>query len=174
MCLNGRLYSLFTISLLLPSGNVDLVSYYSRFTILAFQVLAQIITLSSNQTDNGACLGDVVVFTCTVTESPVLQWAVESLFEFGFILFSLSDVPGSKIQSPACDVCNITLLSVELSGTHRANLTSELAVIVTVDTIEKHIYCGNQQVSQENAPSIEIMKRCKFRYTNLHNHCSEN
>ena len=86
MCLDGRLCSLFTISLLLPSGNVDLVSSYNRFTILAFQVLAQIITLSSNQTDNGAGLGDVVVFTCTVTESPVLQWAVESLFEFGFII----------------------------------------------------------------------------------------
>lgn len=120
------------------------------------------LSLSSTQTERGACLDDVIIFTCTVTEAYVLQWAIDSVFDFGITKFSNMDEPGSEVQTSSPDVFNVTLLAVERNESLlSANLTSELAVTVTHSTLGKHVYCGNAQTDKESALSIQIKRRCK-------------
>ena len=113
------------------------------------------VDLTSKQDEGGVCIGDRVVFTCTVTGSGSLLWAVESLFSFNepIAFYVFDHEPGTvHVPDPFPEVFNVT--SVQ-NSTHpgRGNLTSE---IVTSTTLGKHVYCSDGNTLASNSPSIEI------------------
>ena len=100
------------------------------------------ITLFSTQNDRGACLGDVIVFTCAVTERAVLEWAIDSLFDFGGReKFNVNNQPNDMISSMHYDMLNITLVSAEHENNNKGNLTSELYVLANHIMFGKRVYC---------------------------------
>ena len=103
------------------------------------------IDLASNQDAIGSCIGDKIVFTCTVTGSGTLLWAVESLFfDQSRISFDVSnDESGALVSCPFPDICNATLESAVQDPIHPllGNLTSEITV--TTLTLGKYVYCSN-------------------------------
>ena len=96
---------------------------------------------------------DRIVFTCTVTGSGALLWAVESLFSFNDIYHEPGTVP-----DPFPKVFNVTLVNSVQNSTHpgRGNLTSEITILVTFTTLGKHVYCSDGNTLVNNSPSIEI------------------
>ena len=102
------------------------------------------VDLTSNQDEGGVCIGDRVVFTCTVTGSGALLWAVESLFSFNEpITFNVFDHEPGTVPDPFPEVFNVTLVNSVQNSTHpgRGNLTSEITILVTSTTPGKHVYC---------------------------------
>ena len=125
------------------------------------------IELTSSQDDNGVCIGDRVIFTCTVTEIGRVEWAVESLNTLSSttIVFRIhEDEPGSVlVPDPFPEVVNVTLISADQSPLHPelGNVSSQITVLVTSNTLDKHVYCGNGRLREDEAPSIVIMRRRK-------------
>ena len=121
------------------------------------------IELTSSQDDNGVCIGDRVIFTCTVTEIGRVEWAVESLNTLSTttIVFRIyEDEPGSVlVPDPFPEVVNVTLISADQSPLHPA--LAQITVLVTSNTLDKHVYCGNGRLREDEAPSIVIMRRRK-------------
>ena len=61
------------------------------------------VDLTSKQDEGGVCIGDRVVFACTVTGSGSLLWAVESLFSFNEpIAFYVFDHEPGTVPDPLC------------------------------------------------------------------------
>ena len=115
------------------------------------------INLSSTQNGEGACFGDVLIFRCTVTRFGKLVWYLGTV---RVKRFTVLDDPGSEPGPGSLpDVVNITLVDVDKDPTHPllGNLTSDLAVVVSNNTIEKYVSCSNGVTSQE----ILIKKQCK-------------
>ena len=115
------------------------------------------INLSSTQNGEGACLGDVLIFRCSVTGFGLLEWYLDNV---RVRRFTVLDEPGSEPGPGSLpDVANITLVNVDKDPTHPllGNLTSDLAVVVSNNTIEKYVNCSNAQKNQE----ILIKKQCK-------------
>ncbi|CAI8023423.1 hypothetical protein GBAR_LOCUS13694 [Geodia barretti] len=101
------------------------------------------INLSSTQNGEGTCLGDVLVFRCTVTRHGLLEWYLGTV---RVRLFTVQDEPGSEPGPGSLpDVANITLVNVDKDPTHPllGNLTSDLAVVVSNDNIGKYVNCSN-------------------------------
>ena len=125
------------------------------------------IELTSSQDVNGVCIGDRVIFTCSVTGIGRVGWAVESLntLNENIIVFRIhEDEPGSVlVPDPFPEVVNVTLISVDQSPLHPdlGNVSSQITVLVTNNTLDKHVYCGNGRLREDEAPSIVIMRRCK-------------
>ena len=96
----------------------------------------------------------------------IVQWAVESLntlSENNIIFRIYEDEPGSVlVPDPFPEVVNVTLISADQSPLHLAlgNVSSQITVLVTSNTLDKHVYCGNGQLREDEAPSIVIMRRC--------------
>ena len=122
------------------------------------------VDLTSNQDEGGVCIGDRVVFTCTVTGSGALLWAVESLFSFNEpITFNVFDHEPGTVPDPFPEVFNVTLVNSVQNSTHpgRGNLTSEITILVTSTTLGKHVYCSDGNTLASNSPSIEIQSASK-------------
>ena len=125
------------------------------------------IELTSSQDDTGVCIGERVIFTCTVTGIGIVEWAVESLntFREDIIIFRIhEDEPGSVlVPDPFPEVVNVTLISADQSPLHPdlGNVSSQITVLVTNNTLDKHVYCGNGRFREDEAPSIVIMRRRK-------------
>ena len=96
------------------------------------------------------------MFRCTVIGPGVLLWVVESINTFD-ILFLVADKPGVE-PDPYAEVVNVTLISVVQSPDHPllGDLTSEITVIVTSNTLGKQVYCSDGQHREEGSPSITI------------------
>ena len=120
------------------------------------------IDLTSNQDAIGSCIGDRIVFTCIVTGSGTLLWAVESLFSLtdqSRISFDVSnDESGALVSCPFPDICNATLESAVQDPIHPllGNLTSEITILVTTLTLGKYVYCSNGSTFESNSPSLII------------------
>ena len=115
------------------------------------------INLSSTQNGEGACLGDVLIFRCSVTRFGLLEWYLDTV---RVRRFTVLDEPGSEPGPGSLpDVANITLVNVDKDPTHPllGNLTSDLAVVVSNNTIGKYVNCNNGLKSQ----GILIKKQCK-------------
>ena len=115
------------------------------------------INLSSTQNGEGTCLGDVLVFRCTVTGFGILEWYLGTV---SVRFFTALDEPESEPGPGSLpDVANITLVNVDKDPINPVlgNLTSDLAVVVSNNTIEKYVSCSNGRESQE----ILIKKQCK-------------
>ena len=98
---------------------------------------------------------DRIIFTCTVTGSGALLWAVESLFSFNeLITFNVFDHEPGTVPDPFPEVFNVTLVNSVQNSTHpgRGNLTSE----ITSTTLGKQVYCSDGNTLASNSPSIEI------------------
>ena len=140
--------------------------HYKYLHVLSIASTADI-ELSSSQHDNGVCIGERVIFTCTVTGIGLVQWAVESLntLDSTTIVFRIhEDEPGSVlVPDPFSEVVNVTLISADQSPLHPelGNVSSQITVLVTSNTLGKHVYCGNGRFREDEAPSILIMRRCK-------------
>ena len=131
------------------------------FSLSAFS--RSTITLSSTQSDRGACLGEIILITCSVTETAILEWAIDSLFDFGGReKFNVDNQPNDMISSMHYDVLNITLVTVELENDNKGNLTSELYVLANNSMFGKRVYCGNGRIMQQNSRYLMIKKRRKF------------
>ena len=104
-----------------------------------------IIHLNSSYERTGVCIGDRVVFRCTVIGPPLLQWAVESintLFTNPIEFNVVTDMPGT-IPDPFPEVTNVTLISVvqDTENPFQGALISEITVLVTTTALGKHVYC---------------------------------
>ena len=83
------------------------------------------------------------------------------MFKTNDILFNVAGEPGG-VPDNYPEVFNVTLISVarisdqELLG----NLTSEITVLVTSNTLGKRVYCSDGQTREEELPSI-IIFGCK-------------
>ena len=125
------------------------------------------IHLNSSHEGTGVCIGDRVVFRCTVIGPPLLQWAVESINTFNTkpIQFNVvTDMPGT-IPDPFPEVTNVTLISVVRSeNSSQSCLISEITVLVTSNTLGKHVYCSHGQLGEQETPSILIQSasECSF------------
>ena len=97
----------------------------------------------------------------------IVQWAVESLniLSENNIIFRIhEDEPGSVlVPDPFPEVVNVTLISADQSPLHSelGNVSSQITVLVTNSTLDKHVYCGNLRLNEDEAPSIVIMRRRK-------------
>ena len=116
--------------------------------------------MSSSHEGRAACIGDRVRYTCTVTRSGVLQWAMESInvISTNPIQFNVfDDMPGVR-QSPYTDVVNITLVSTEQNPQYPilGNLTSEITIVFTITTAGKKVYCSNGQRTEDESPFVVI------------------
>ena len=107
------------------------------------------------------CIGDNILFTCTVLSNGVLQWAVESINSITAdpIQFFVDDSLGVR-NVPFLDIHNVTLVSTVQDSTHMqlGNLTSEMTVAVTFNTLGKHVFCSD---GTDEGLSIVIKKKCK-------------
>ena len=128
---------------------------YAMFLLLLLVEFVAGINLSSTQSEQGACLGDVIVFTCTVTGAGILEWKLDNT------LVAFINTQGLSHLESLPDV-NVTLITVETESLESplGNLTSELTVFVSQDTIQKRVYCDN---GKNNASSI-IKKQCKLKF----------
>ena len=128
----------------------------AMFLLLLSVQFAAGINLSSTQSEQGACLGDVIVFTCTVTGAGILEWKLDNtpLVHFN-IEGEMSEDEGSN------HIVNVTLTNVESDPMNPllGNLTSELTISVSEDTILKHVQCSDGQV---RTVSSIIKKQCKL------------
>ena len=120
------------------------------------------IELTSSQHDNGVCIEDRVIFTCSVTGIGRVEWAVQSLntFREDIIVFRIhEDEPGSVLDpDPFPEVVNVTLISADQSPLHPdlGNVSSQITVLVTSNTLDKHVYCGNGRLKEDEAPSKDL------------------
>ena len=126
------------------------------------------IHLNSSHEGTGVCIGDRVVFRCTVIGPPLLQWVVESINTFNTkpIQFNVvTDMPGT-IPDPFPEVTNVTLISVvqDTENPFQGALISEITVLVTSNTLGKHVYCSDGQLGEQETPSILIQSasKCSF------------
>ena len=124
-----------------------------------------IIHLNSSHEGTGVCIGDRVVFRCTVIGPGLLQWAVESintLFTNPIQFNLLRDMPGT-IPDPFPEVTNVTLISVvqDTENIFQGSLISEITVLVTSNTLGKHVYCSHGQLGEQEPPSILIQSASK-------------
>ena len=64
------------------------------------------------------------------------------------------------VPDPFPEVVNV---SADQSPLHPelGNVSSQITVLVTSNTLDKHVYCGNGRLREDEAPSIVIMRRCK-------------
>ena len=116
------------------------------------------INLSSTQNGEGACFGDVLIFRCTLTGSGTLVWYLGTV---RVRLFTALDEPGSEPGLGLLpDVANVTLVNVDKDPINPVlgNLTSDLTVVVSNNTIEKYVNCSN---GRKNQQEILIKKQCK-------------
>ena len=115
------------------------------------------INLSSTQNGEGACFRDVLIFRCTVTGAGTLEWYLGTVH---VRFFTALDEPGSEPGPGSLPgVANVTLVNVDKDPTHPllGNLTSDLTVVVSNNTVEKYVNCSNGRKSKE----ILIKKQCK-------------
>ena len=103
--------------------------------------------------ENGACIGDQVSISCTVTETGILQWALEPFFHNSQVDV-VHHVSGTVLTDSIPYVVNITVVSVERRSLHSqlGNLSSIITVRVTQSTIGKHVHCSNGYISLEKSP----------------------
>ena len=136
-----------------------------------------IIHLKSSHEGTGVCIGNEVVFRCTVIGPALLQWVVESintLFTNPIEFNVVTDVPGT-IPDPFPEVTNVTLISVvqDTENPFQGALISEITVLVTSNTFGKHVYCSHGQLGEQESLSILIQSAskcsfyCQLRYYNL-------
>ena len=88
--------------------------------------------------------------------SGVLEWKLDTLT---VRVFTALDEPGSE-PGALPDVANVTLINVERNPANPllGNLTSELTVVVSSNTIEKYVTCSNGQSSEE----LVIKRQCSY------------
>ena len=110
------------------------------------------------------CFGDRYVFQCTVTGPGILLWVIESIntFDTNDIVFDVANKPG-VVTDNYPEVFNVTLISAVRSPDHPllGNLTSEITVLVTSNTLGKRVYCSDGRHREEGSPSITIFG-CKL------------
>ena len=110
------------------------------------------------------CIGDRVVFRCTVIGPPLLQWVIESINTKPIQFNVVTDMPGT-IPDPFPEVTNVTLISVvqDTENSFRGALISEITVLVTSTTVTlgKHVYCSHGQLGEQEPPSILIQSASK-------------
>ena len=82
-----------------------------------------------------------------MTGSGVLEWKLDTLT---VRRFEAPDEPGSE-PGALPDVANVTLINVERDPANQllGNLSSELTVVVSSNTIEKYVTCSNGRSSEE-------------------------
>ena len=114
-----------------------------KTTLFGLFYLAIVYLLNSTQDPATTCIGDNIQFTCTVLSSGVIQWAVDNI-TVGPIQFFIDDSLGVRNVS-FLDIHNVTLVSTVQDSTQMqlGNLTSEMTVAVTSNTLGKRVICGD-------------------------------
>ena len=102
----------------------------------------------SAQSEQGACLGDIIVFTCTVTGAGILEWTLDST-SVAFI-----STQGLNHLEYLPDVV-VSLINVERDTMNPllGNLTSELTVVVSY-----LVLMSIQSLQLQTAPNINELK----------------
>ena len=119
------------------------------------------IELSSSLDDSNrtaACPGEAVVYTCTVANTGVLQWAVESFhrLEENSILLSVQyDPVGTLVQEQGgLLAANITDITQSTAG-YWGNITSTLTIVANKNYFEdRRVWCGNGFELETESPCI--------------------
>ena len=113
---------------------------------------------SSTQSDgrSSACPGEVVLYTCTVINTGVLQWAVESLhsIEGESIIFSVQYDPVGTIDEEleGLIIANVTKVMPEMI--FLGNISSTLKVAADERFNNKKIWCSNGILVEAQSPCI--------------------
>ena len=101
-----------------------------------------------------ACPGETVVYSCTVSNTGLLQWAVESFhrLEGDSILFTIqNDAVGTIVhQQRGLLIANVS--HVTPNGGPWGNITSTLVIMAHDDFDNKRVWCGNGGVDEANSP----------------------
>ena len=135
---------------------------YVNTTLFGLFYSAIVHLLNSNPDPATTCIGDSIQFTCTVLSSGALQWAVESINNITVdpIRLFIDDPLGVKNVS-FLDIHNVTLVSAVQDSTQMqlGNLTSEMTVAVTSNTLEKHVFCGDGTPNERLSIVIEEKRK---------------
>ena len=102
-----------------------------------------------------ACLGELVVFTCSVEMSGILQPELCRYHTIGGdpIVFTINDnighiVPGSNGKF------NATLISKVQHDAYRGNISSNLTVLADYTLHNKMIYCSDGYLNEAQSPHL--------------------
>ena len=121
--------------------------------------LSGTVNLNSLQNEGPFCPGDEVSFICHVDSGSVLQWAVEGVnsLEKDPLRFSVADPNPVVIENPYPSILNATLTATIISfNPFLLRLTSTLTVLVTTTSAGKRVYCSDEDLTTQTAPSITI------------------
>ncbi|CAI8037390.1 hypothetical protein GBAR_LOCUS20910, partial [Geodia barretti] len=96
---------------------------------------------SENRT--AACPGESVIYTCTVPNTGVLQWAVESFhtFESNSIILSVQHDPVGTVVEEGLIIANVT--NVVPNMIYLGQITSTLTILAHGSFHNKRVWCGN-------------------------------
>ena len=107
------------------------------------------------------------MFRCAVTGSGVLTWAVESIntLTTNPIILNVAFNEADIQPDPYPEVSNVTLVSAAQDPDYPflGNLTSEITILVTTNTLGKQVYCGDGRQGEEGSPSIAIFGCKKYK-----------
>lgn len=116
--------------------------------------------LSSNIEEDGrqfACPGELVIFTCEVIQSSIVQMAAEDFICLNDpISFVASNDIGSSGPTTPTDIfqANLTNVQRESNQTSVANFTVTLKVKTTNETNNTEVVCAGQRTSQREKLTI--------------------
>ena len=102
-----------------------------------------------------ACLGEWVVFTCSVEMSGILQWAVEPYHSIGGdpIVFTVDDDIGHTVSGGSGQF-TATLTSKMEHNVYWGNLSSSLTVLAAYTLHNKTIHCSDGFLDQAQSPHL--------------------
>ena len=111
----------------------------------------------NNEKRTAACPGEAVVYTCTVPNTGVLQWAVESFhtFETHSIIFSLQyDPVGTVVQEEEGQiVANVTVVVPNMI--YLGAITSTLTLLPNERFQNKTVWCGDGVLDETECPCMQ-------------------
>ena len=97
-----------------------------------------------------------MVYTCTVTNTGVLQWAVESFhrLEGDSILFTIQTDPVGRVvqEEEGLLIANVTKITPNIL--HWGNITSTLTIMAHLRFNNKRVWCSNGGVNETSSPCM--------------------
>ena len=106
------------------------------------------------QSKTAACPGEAVVYTCTVTSTGALQWAVESFHAFetdSIILTVLYSPIGTVVERGGGRfIANVTDVAPYM--VYWGNITSTLTLLAHNSLQNKTVWCGNGVTDETESP----------------------
>ena len=156
-------------------GLYALFCLYIIIATACAQLRNGIILKSSLESENrtAACPGEAVVYTCTVPNTGVLQWAVESFhtFETDSIILSLQyDPVGTVVEEEGgLIIANVTAVAPYMI--YLGAITSTLTLLPNKRFHNKTVWCGDGVLDETECPCMQnkyggkiIIITCMFLY----------